>query len=492
MLDDIVIVSPKIAIPTPTGDGMVLEMKEFQLALVDTESGEVRCALALTPTADGTYTTARTLKGLHTPGVSVQILEVGSEAPLFASPPLGELRAKAAEAKAEADAAKAEGAATADELAASAAELAGGAFLGMGGMLAAELALPPYLPPGSEPPPEPAKGKGKAEEAAPTGASLACDSWRLQRALPTIGKPLPGAAIPISQRVIASDAQYAGGERYRTRPLACRSTAPKDLVAFESRLNGWRLELSDNHKIAPESWPPLNAAAALEANPLPSAAPRSTLRGGLASWPPGEWGEKWRAPYIPHHMHGDPLTRASKEEYVDNCEAYRLQMSKQVASVALEKIKETLPQVRGRVAIGCASRGGCRLAHCLVRRADAARVAKRSLARIARARQCVTAVQGVAALREIRSFLEAEVESLRRQVQELRVEDAAEILEYFWRPRSASGSGSSAAAPVCRRQRPAAAASAAAVAAAVPAARRAAIVASPPCPAVAARSHAAG
>ena len=115
----------------------------------------------------------------------------------------------------------------------------------------------------------------------------------------TYAGPLPGLSIPISQRVIADAAPYHKGqqhERHRTRPLAMRYTAPKDLVAFESRLNGWRAELTDNHDIPPERWPPYAAAAALEANPIPSAAPRSTLRGGVAEWPPAEWGEKWRAP----------------------------------------------------------------------------------------------------------------------------------------------------------------------------------------------------
>ena len=393
--DDIVLVGVRVKIPPPPPPAdstlEVLEVKQFEVALVDAETEALLSVIPLNAVADITYAPARPLKCLHKPGVTIQIRETGADAPLYASPPLSELRAKAAAAQAEADQAKADGAASAPELAATAAELSGKAFLGMGGSLGGELELPLC---GDAPPPEPAKGKGGKGAAVeePTGASLTCESWRLQRALPAVGKPLPGGAVPISQRVMSAGAPYAGGERYRTRPLACRYSAPRDLVEFESRLNGWRAELSDNHKIASESWPPFAAAAAIKANPLPSAAPRSTVRGGLAGWPPRAWGEEWRAPYIPHHMHGDALTRASKDEYVNNCEAYRTSFNRQRATVLLEGLKERLPS-------------------------------------------CTTAEQGVQVLCEIRAFLEAEVEARAEhrealvKTRNLRQVDAAQLLK---------------------------------------------------------------
>ena len=71
--------------------------------LVEYDSGAVHACLPLTPAGkDGAYTTSRPLKGLHTPGVTVQIREVGTETALYATPPLGHMRQRAKEAKAEA------------------------------------------------------------------------------------------------------------------------------------------------------------------------------------------------------------------------------------------------------------------------------------------------------------------------------------------------------------------------------------------------------
>jgi len=124
--------------------------------------------------------------------------------------------------------------------------------------------------------------------------------------------------------------------------------------------------LSDNHKIEPNAWPPYAAAAAVEINELPSAAPRSAVRGGIATWPPREWGDKWRAPYVPHHMAlGDPLARKSKVDYIANGEADRVMMTRQKVGVQLRLMQDRLPT-------------------------------------------CVTAQQGVAVLSEIRAFLQSE------------------------------------------------------------------------------------
>ena len=353
--DDLVLVHLRVTVPKPpeataevSGDTLqAFDMPQYEIAIVEAETKAVHGAQPLEQGADGTYSTARPLKGLHEPGVCLQVRECGAAIPLFASAPLAALRAKAAEARAEAEQARADGAATAAELDASAKQLAAGALLGMSGKLA-DFEMAPWLEPGAEPPPEPAKGKGGKGAAVveePTGASLSCD-WRLQRALPVVGKPLPGAPIPISQRVVAAAAKYGGGERHHVRPLAMRYTSAKDLVEFESTLNGWRLELSDNLKIETDKWPPYNAAAAQSIQSIPSAAPRSALRGGIAEWPPNCWSEGWRAPYIPHHMRGDPLSLSSKADYTNDAERYRMQFTKQVATVELEKLKERLPQVR--------------------------------------------------------------------------------------------------------------------------------------------------
>ena len=192
---------------------------------------------------------------------------------------------------------------------------------GRGGKLVA-MELPPWADPCDEPPPpvkDPKGSKGGKGGGAPeeeVRATLSCD-WRLQRALPEVTQQLPGAALPLSMAKLRIERAASAGERYRTRPLAMRYTSAKDLVQFEARLNAWRGELSDNHKIEPDAWPPYAAAAAVEINEIPSAAPRSAVRGGIATWPPREWGDKWRAPYVPHHMAlGDPLARKSKVDYI--------------------------------------------------------------------------------------------------------------------------------------------------------------------------------
>ena len=150
--------------------------------------------------------------------------------------------------------------------------------------------------------------------------------------------------LAINNLLVNKASGHASSRReHRARYLALRYTSPHDLVAFESRMNTWRSELSDNLKIPESKWLPYAAAAALEVNDIPSAAPRSAVRGGLAEWPPKIWCEKWRAPYIPHHMRGDPLTLASKEAYVNNCETYRLDLRRQAITVELSKLQERLP-----------------------------------------------------------------------------------------------------------------------------------------------------
>lgn len=352
--DDLVLVGLRVSVPLLPGKAAEVagdtlqefDVPHYEIAIVEAETKTVHGALPLQPQSNGTsFSTSRPLKGLHEPGVCIQIRELGATIPLFSSPPLSELRATATEARAAAEQARADGAATAEELDASAKELAAKAVLGMSGRLAGFEMQPEA---GSEPPPEPAKGGKGAKGAAveePVVASLSCD-WRIQRALPKLGKSLPGKAVPITQRVLADAAAYGGGDRHRTRPLAMRYTSAHDLVQFESRLNGWRTELSDNHKIESGSWPPYAAAAAQSIQSIPSAAPRSTLRGGICEWPPTCWTDEWRAPYIPHHMRGDPLTIRAKEEYIINCEHYRTDLYKQVASVSLTSLREKLPQVR--------------------------------------------------------------------------------------------------------------------------------------------------
>ena len=313
--EDLVLASVVVTLPKPPpSDDPDAPPPEYDIALVDGE-GAVRGALPLQ--ANGK--TARPLKGLRSPTLSIQIRAVGAEeaVPLFASPPLEELARRASEARAEADQARADGAANADELRANAREVASKAFVGPAGRLLA-LELPKWGESGAEEPAAkaPAKGgKGAPPEDASSVVSVSA-VWRFQAAVPTVGKPLPGATVPISMRVLTAAAEYGGGERHRIRPLATRYTAPRDLVAFESRLNGWRAELSDNLKIPPEQWPPFAAAEAVESNNIPSAAPRSAVRGGIAEWPPQIWSHKWRAPYVPHHMRGDALSKRAAEEYI--------------------------------------------------------------------------------------------------------------------------------------------------------------------------------
>ena len=370
-LNDLVFTTIRINLPAlpppPSPDDTTADLRTFEIALV---SENKTSAIALKTNADGSYSAVRPLKGLNEPSASIQIRESGAETPLFASPPLSELSEAAAAARAEAEQAKADGAATADELAEAAAKLVSFDRAPSGKLT--EYELPPL---GGSPRADaaPAKGKGAKDVAPePTGASITCE-WRLQRALPTVGRPLPGHPnqVPIAMRGMSSVAPHShelmDRERHRARYLALRYTSPHDLVAFESRMNTWRSELSDNLKIPESKWLPYAAAAALEVNDIPSAAPRSAVRGGLAEWPPKIWCEKWRAPYIPHHMRGDPLTLASKEAYVNNCETYRLDLRRQAITVELSKLQERLPL-------------------------------------------CVTAEQGVAALKAIRDFLDEERE----------------------------------------------------------------------------------
>ena len=232
-------------------------------------------------------------------------------------------------------------------------------LVGQAGRLS-DFELPPWVDPEAAAAAAPAKGKDakkdpKAKGGAPVedvnpNALITCD-WRLQRGLPPVGKQLPGSAPPLGIQELreaaynATPAQlYNAAERFRTRPLEMRYTAPKDLVAFETRLNAWRAELADNLKIPTDEWPPYAQAAAREANDIPSAA----QRGGRVAYPPREWSDKWRAPYVPHHMRGEPLTLKMNDEYIENCEVYRLNFHRQKISVELARLTEKLQAGRIR------------------------------------------------------------------------------------------------------------------------------------------------
>ena len=348
--DDLVLVLPTLLLPLPPPPPKEEEEEgeegapepSYELALVDSSSDAVLGSVALTPTgAENMFAAARPVKGLHIPTLSVRVLGEGG-VPVFSSPPLSELADALSAARGEASQAKADGSPNADELKAAAAELATVSPVGgLAGTLT-DMLLPPT-------------GDGDAS------AQLSCD-WRLQRALPTVGEQLPGDIIKISTSEMrhaayrSSPAQlYSAEQRFRPRPLAMRYSAPKDIIEFETRLNSWRAELTDNLKVDPAAWPPYAAAAALEVNTIPSAAPRSAARGGICEFPPQEWSEKWRPPYVPHHMRGDARTLAAKQEYIDNCEEYRMTFHRQKISVELSELQKELTQ--GRIGYKAAHQG---------------------------------------------------------------------------------------------------------------------------------------
>ena len=361
-MEDLVLSRARVRLPEslePPADDS--EPPTYDICLVHSSSGTVHGSVPLTPTGEEHfYKAARPLKGKRNSELTIEI-RGREDTRLFATPPLFAIELLRA-ANAAAAEARASGDAGAEEMEADAEKLARRTLAGGAGKVNS-MELPRYSDVDA-PPPDPKKDKGKGkdpkkggggaeEEGDPNAAVLWCD-WRLQRALPTVGKALPGVATELQMREMreaafnATPAQrYSREERYRPRPLQLKYSGPKDLVSFETRLNSWRAELSDNLKIPQQAWPPYAAAAALEVNTIPSAAPRSTVRGGLTGFPPKEWREKWRAPPVPWHMRGDPLTLAAHKEYIEKCESHRLDFHRQAISVGLSTLHEELLAGRG-------------------------------------------------------------------------------------------------------------------------------------------------
>lgn len=329
------------------------------MVLVNSSTGEDQCTVSLLHKGGDAYAAARPLKAPHDPSLCLQIRDNAGGPPLFDSKPLLEV-ARLALARAEVAKAQEEAAAPAviEEMEAAAEELAKHTLVGQAGRLA-PMELPPWVDPAAADAP-PVKGKdAKKDPKAKGGApiedvnpnALAFCEWRLQRALPPVGKQLPTQAPPLGIQQLreaayhSSPAQlYNATRRFRPRPLEMRYTAPSDLVAFETRLNDWRAELEDNQKVTLTEWPPYAQAAAREANDIPSAA----QRGSRVSYPPREWSHKWRAPYVPHHMRGEPLTLKSQHEYIENCETQRMSLYRQQITVELTKLTERLQAGRIR------------------------------------------------------------------------------------------------------------------------------------------------
>ena len=94
--DDLVLVHLRVTVPKPpeataevSGDTLqAFDMPQYEIAIVEAETKAVHGAQPLEQGADGTYSTARPLKGLHEPGVCLQVRECGAAIPLFASFPL--------------------------------------------------------------------------------------------------------------------------------------------------------------------------------------------------------------------------------------------------------------------------------------------------------------------------------------------------------------------------------------------------------------------
>jgi hypothetical protein len=353
--------SSKPASPRGAPEAEAPPPRVFEVVLLNSSTGEEQCVVTLTHKGGDSYAAARPLKGRHDPSLALQIREAAGP-PLFGSMPLLEVArlelARSELAKAQEEAAPP---ATIEELEAVAEGLAKHTLVGQAGRLA-PLELPPWVDPADPAAAAPPKGKdakGKADPKAKGGApveevnpnALVFAQWRLQKALPPVGKQLPTKAPPLQMQELreaaytSSPAQmYNATNRFRPRSLEMRYSAPSDLVAFETRVNGWRAELEDNQKISLPEWPPYAQAAAREANDIPSAA----QRGLRVNYPPREWSHKWRPPYVPHHMRGEPLTLKSQHEYIAGCEEQRLSLYRQRISVELSKLTERLQAGRIR------------------------------------------------------------------------------------------------------------------------------------------------
>ena len=116
--------------------------------------------------------------------------------------------------------------------------------------------------------------------------TLSCE-WRLQASLPPL----------VDEQV-----------KFRTRELAFKYAAPNDRSQFSERTESWRLELTENR-----------------------------------TKPKEQWTHEWRAPYAPHHLLGDPLTRHRRAEYIGSAAAHAELFHAQAIAVQLKRLQDMLP-----------------------------------------------------------------------------------------------------------------------------------------------------
>jgi hypothetical protein len=165
---------------------------------------------------------------------------------------------------------------------------------------------------------------GAAAEGTPAeGCSFTC-GWRVQRALPVTGKLLAESTT----------------DKFRTRPLAFRYSAPKDRTEFETRLNTWRAELSENITVPPSDW---SATLSMLDDQLH---PFGWREGNLLEneqAKPESWTQAWRQPYRPHHLLGDARTQGARAAYIHGATEDAILFRAQAVAVDLKRLQDQLP-----------------------------------------------------------------------------------------------------------------------------------------------------
>ena len=157
---------------------------------------------------------------------------------------------------------------------------------------------------------------GEAEEGCPPAPeappSLAC-AWRLQKTLPTPNTAWQASHTKIEADSVAADPNHEQvWGRLRCPGLAARYTAPIHRDEVTRRLDTWVTEMEEVvHK-------------------------PTKLHTG--AWPYGA-----QPPYRPHHLLGDPMTRARRAEVVADNAAIKAALSSHTVTLKLQILKDELP-----------------------------------------------------------------------------------------------------------------------------------------------------